>query len=81
MTKMIQIRNVPEKLHRTLKAKAASDGRSLSDYLLRQIEVLARRPTMKEWLDMVAKQDPVKLSPGISIVDIVREGRDERDLR
>ena len=45
---MIQIRNVPEKLHRRLKARAAMVGLSLSDYLLNEIRILASRPSMSD---------------------------------
>ncbi len=45
MSKMIQIRNVPDGLHRRLKARAAMAGRSLSDYLLNEIRRAAERPS------------------------------------
>jgi plasmid stability protein len=45
---LIQIRNVPDDVHRTLKARAASAGTSLSDYVLREIERTARAPTAEE---------------------------------
>ncbi len=45
---MIQIRNVPETLHRRLKSRAALAGLSLSDYLLGEIERAAERPTLDE---------------------------------
>ena len=47
---MIQIRNVPDDLHRELKVRAAQTGRTLSDYLLAELRTLAVRPTMREWL-------------------------------
>lgn len=47
---MIQIRNVPEELHRDLKVRAARSGMTLSDYLLAELRALAVRPTMQEWL-------------------------------
>lgn len=50
MSSMIQIRNVPEALHRELKVRAAQTGMTLSDYLLAELEALAVRPTMREWL-------------------------------
>ena len=50
---MIQIRNVPEDLHRRLKAKAARLGMSLSDYLLSEIRPLADRPTREEVLEQI----------------------------
>ena len=46
MSKMIQLRNVPDRLHRTLKARAAMAGKSLSDYLLAEIKEIAERPTL-----------------------------------
>jgi plasmid stability protein len=45
---MIQIRNVPETLHRRLKSRAALAGQSLSDYLLEEIARAAERPTLEE---------------------------------
>jgi plasmid stability protein len=50
MASMIQIRNVPEDLHRDLKVRAARTGMTLSDYLLAELRALAVRPTMREWL-------------------------------
>jgi antitoxin FitA len=50
MPKMIQIRNVPDDLHRELKTRAAKSEMTLSDYLLRELEGLSVRPTMREWL-------------------------------
>ena len=49
----IQVRNVPEDLHRQLKARAAGQGRTLSDYVLDELRVAANRPTMGEWLAAV----------------------------
>lgn len=51
--KMIQIRNVPDDVHRTLKMRAAAAGLSLSDYLLREIERDAKQPTLEEVLDKI----------------------------
>ena len=45
---LIQIRDVPEDVHRTLKVRAAAEGRSLSDYVLREIVRVARSPTPEE---------------------------------
>jgi plasmid stability protein len=49
MARVIQIRNVPEALHRGLKARAATMGMSLSDYLLGELEEISRRPTLAEF--------------------------------
>lgn len=56
---MIQIRNVPEALHRELKARAARSGMSLSDFLLEELRALSTRPTMQEWLDASNSWEPV----------------------
>ena len=61
MTKMIQIRNVPDELHRKLKVRAAQEGMTLSDYLLSEIESVAKKPTMREWLEKVSRDEPVEV--------------------
>lgn len=61
MAKMIQIRNVPEAVHRTLKARAAQAGMSLSDYLLNEVEQIAQRPTLDEMLERLSRRTPVRL--------------------
>ena len=48
MSKMIQLRNVPDDLHRILKSRAALVGRSLSDYLITEIQRHAEYPTVEE---------------------------------
>ena len=48
MAKMIQIRNVPDDVHRTLKVRAASEGLSLSDYIKRDLEDLAKQATLED---------------------------------
>jgi antitoxin FitA len=58
MGKMIQIRNVPDDLHRTLKARAARLGMSLSDYLLAEVSEIAQRPTLEEMLERLAAREP-----------------------
>ena len=50
MSRMVQIRNVPDALHRKLKARALDSGQTLSDYLLTELERLAARPTREEML-------------------------------
>ncbi len=76
MSKMIQIRNVPDHLHKTLKARAALEGISLSDYLLAEIERSAEKPTLREIRDRLRQRTPVRLS--VSPVDAVRAERDGR---
>jgi plasmid stability protein len=61
MSSMIQIRNVPDELHRDLKVRAARSGMTLSDYLLVELRALAVRPTMQEWLAQSKSWTPVKV--------------------
>jgi hypothetical protein len=60
MSKMIQIRNVPEDLHWAIEAKAAKSGLSLSDYLLRLISEEVRQLTLDEWFLRVRELEPVE---------------------
>ena len=73
----IQIRNVPEDVHRTLKARAAKAGVSLSAYLLRELVELAERPTMEEMIERIGRRPRVEL--GVSVAEIIREEREARD--
>jgi len=74
MAKTIQIRNVPEKVHRTLKARAAEEGMSLSEYLLAELRELAAVPTQKEMLEKLARLPRSKSR--ISAASAVRKERD-----
>ncbi len=74
MSAMIQIRNVPDALHRRLKSRAALAGMSLSDYLLQQIREVAERPTLEEMLARLERRSAVSAS-----LDPVRAVRAERD--
>lgn len=76
MSKMIQIRNVPDDLHRTLKVRAAREGTSLSDYLLREVRAIASKPTLAEWVADVARDEPVDLGDRTA-AEWVRAGRPE----
>lgn len=73
---MIQIRNVPDALHRRLKSRAALAGMSLSDYLLQQIREVAERPTIEEMRARLARRSQVSVS--IDPVSAVRAERDSR---
>jgi len=59
MSKMIQLRHVPDELHRKLKARAALEGLSLSDYLLKEVQRAAERPTLAELRQRLARRTPV----------------------
>jgi len=76
MPKMIQLRNVPDALHRSLKARAAMAGQSLSDYLLAEIKEIAERPTLAELRERVHRRKPVAIE-----IDTARMVREEREAR
>jgi antitoxin FitA len=74
MSKMIQIRNVPEEVHRKIKARAAEAGMTLSDYLLAEIERIAALPTRDEMLARLHGRTRVKLrTPSARIIRSDRE--------
>ncbi len=73
MPKMIQLRHVPDHLHRTLKARAAMAGMSLSDYLLAEIKEIAERPTLAEMRERLHQREPV-----LAQLDTARMVREER---
>jgi antitoxin FitA len=78
MPKAIQIRDVPDDVHATLRARAAAAGMSLSEYLLQEVTQIARTPTINEVLLRVRARHG-----GVSreeIVAAVRAGRDDPDL-
>ncbi len=76
MPTMIQIRNVPDALHRRLKSRAALAGMSLSDYLLGEIREVAERPTLGELRARLQRRSGVTPSP--PPVQAVRAERDHQ---
>ena len=76
MSKMVQVRNMPEALHRILKARAAMAGMSLSDYLLAEMREIAERPTLHEIRQRLKTRQPVRLSMRSDVM--VRSERDSR---
>ncbi|HLK33497.1 MAG TPA: hypothetical protein VKT29_10440 [Terriglobales bacterium] len=76
MSKMIQLRHVPDALHRTLKARAAMAGMSLSDYLLAEIREIAEKPTLAELRERLHQHKPV--AAPIDTALLVREEREAR---
>ena len=76
MSKMIQVRDVPDQVHSTLKARAAREGMSLSDFIKRELERVTQRPSLQEWLDLTKQIKPI--STKRSAAQIIRELRDTR---
>ncbi len=62
MGTLVQIRDVPEPVHRKLKARAADRGTSLSEYLRQELERIAETPTTKELRERLARREPVHTS-------------------
>ena len=76
MSKMFQLRDVPDDLHRVLKARAASAGKSLSDYLIAQIRRHAEYPTVEELRQRL--QARTQVHPTVPPAQMIREERDRR---
>ena len=73
---MIQIRHVPDDIHRTLKSRAAKAGMSLSDYLLAELRHIAERPTMEEMRERLQRLSATDPDP--SPTELLRQERDAR---
>jgi plasmid stability protein len=71
----VQVRGVPEDVHRRLKAQAALAGQSLNEYLLARMTDLARLPTVPELAARIRQREPYE---GPSSARLVREDRDRR---
>jgi antitoxin FitA len=73
--KMIQIRNVPDDLHRALKARAAREGSTLSDYILAELPRLAEKPTPEQVLARIRQRSPVGGPPAAELIRAERDAR------
>ena len=73
---MVQIRNVPSAFHSRLKARAAMEGMSMSDYILREIGKALERPTRAEVLERL-RTGPVRRLKRTA-ADVIRAERDAR---
>jgi antitoxin FitA len=76
MTKMLQVRNVPDDVHARLKERARAAGMSMSEYVLRELKELADKPSLDEiWRRAEARDSSVTLADAAQLI------RDERDAR
>jgi hypothetical protein len=78
MSKMIQVRNVPDRLHRELKRRAKARGQTLTEYIQRILEREVARPPADEVFARIESREPVALPPG-QVAKWIREDRAERD--
>jgi antitoxin FitA len=74
---IIQVKNVPVEMHSELRRRADQEGMTIRDYVLKLIERDQRVPSRRDWLERVSELEPVAVSR--SAVEMVREGREERD--
>lgn len=77
MSKMIQVRNVPERLHRALVRRARARGQTLTDYVQEILERELARPPADEIFERVARRDPVRL--GGPAADLIKDERASRE--
>ncbi len=76
MAKMIQLRHVPDALHRQLKARAALSGMALSDYLIREVRKIVEYPSAQEMRERLLHRE--SYAGHVSPTDLIREERDRR---
>jgi plasmid stability protein len=77
MSKMIQVRNVPDRLHRELARRARSRGQTLTNYIQDILEHEVSRPPAEEVFERVARRSAVRL--GRPAADLIREERAEQE--
>ena len=73
--KMIQIRNVPDDLHRSLKERAAREGTTMSDLILSELPRLAHRPSPEQLLERIERRAPVGGPPAAELLSDEPERR------
>lgn len=73
--KMIQVRNVPDELHRSLKERAAREGTTMSNLILSELPKLAHKPSTAQVLSRIAGRDAVAGPP---VADLIRDERQQR---
>ena len=79
MSKMIQVRNVPDRLHRELTKRAKARGRTLTQYIQEILEREVARPPADEVFDWIESRAPVKL--GVPAAELIRQERALREAR
>jgi antitoxin FitA len=77
-TRMIQIRHVPEDVHRRLKERAKREGMSLSDYLLQEVTLLSTQLSWEELFEEIDRDGPA-IEGDVDTVEMIRQDREERE--
>jgi antitoxin FitA len=73
--KMIQVRNVPEDLHRSLKERAAREGTTMSDLILAELPRLAHQPSPEQLLERISRRTAVE---GLTAAELIADERARR---
>jgi antitoxin FitA len=73
--KMLQVRNIPDELHRALKERAAREGTTMSELVLRELPRLAYDPSPAQVLARIREREPVG---GPRAAELIRRERDRR---
>jgi hypothetical protein len=76
MAKMLQVRNVPERVHRALRERAARRGTTLSGFVLAELERLVDEVPLDDWLEEVHRHPPTRLRSRVA--DVLRRERESR---
>lgn len=76
MSKVLQVRDVPDDVHRALKVRAAEEGRTLSELVRAELVEIARRPSLATMIARLGERE--RVTPGETTADAVRAGRSER---
>jgi antitoxin FitA len=77
MSKMLQVRDVPDRLHRELVRRAKLRGQTLTDFVKDMLEREVARPPADEVFDRIERRKPVRLSK--TPAELIRQDREERD--
>jgi hypothetical protein len=73
--KLLQIRNIPDELHRSLKERAAREGTTMSELVLRELPRVAHRPSPQQVLDRIKQRGPVGGAPAAELIGVERDRR------
>jgi plasmid stability protein len=76
MSKLLQVRHLPDALHRRLKVRAAQRGLTLSDYVLSILRRADAEPSIDEWLETLRTQPQTELSS--TPAELIRSARPHR---
>ncbi|WP_354701402.1 antitoxin [Paraconexibacter sp. AEG42_29] len=71
----VHVRDIPDDVHAALKARAAAEGRSVNEVIVRALRRTAQRPTPEQFADQMRRQRTTSAPPTAAVAAAVREGR------